>query len=55
MRWMLLLQEFDYEIRDRKGSENPIAGHLFKIVFARGTQTPISKCFLDEQLFAGSV
>jgi len=28
VRWMFLLQEFDCEIRGRKGSENPVADHL---------------------------
>ena len=30
-RWMLLLQEFDIEIRDRNGVKNLIANHLNKI------------------------
>jgi len=51
LRWMLLLQEFDYQIINRKGSENPVANHLSRIVCDRSTKTPISKCFPDDHLF----
>ena len=55
IRWVLLLQEFDIEIRDRKGTENQVADHLSQIDPVEGASFPsieISETFPDEHLFA---
>jgi hypothetical protein len=47
----LLLQEFDIEIRDKKGSENVVADHLSRLtVDYTEDATPISETFPNEQL-----
>jgi len=51
IRCILKLQEFDIEIRDKKGSENVVIDHLSRItVDFTEEATPISEAFPDEQL-----
>jgi hypothetical protein len=53
IRWVLLLQEFDLEIRDKKGSENVVADHLSRLLHEEeGDELPLNENFPDEQLFA---
>ncbi|CAN6567745.1 unnamed protein product [Malus baccata var. baccata] len=51
IRWILLLQEFDIEIRDKKGSENVVADHLSRMMHNEES-LPIAKTFPDEQLMS---
>jgi len=48
VRWILLLQEFDYELRDKKGFENLIAEHLSRTLYDRECDLIVSECFPDE-------
>ncbi|KAM2050843.1 hypothetical protein ACFX16_032531 [Malus domestica] len=51
IRWMLLLQEFNIEIRDKNGSENVVANHLSRLVHEEDS-LPILETFPDEQLLS---
>ncbi|XP_056685879.1 uncharacterized protein, partial [Spinacia oleracea] len=53
IRWILLLQEFDLEIRDKKGAENVVADHLSRLRYDDGKgSTPIDDSFPDDHLLA---
>ncbi|CAM8959439.1 unnamed protein product [Rhodiola kirilowii] len=51
IRWILLLQEFDVEIKDKKGIENTVADHLSRLVRDEEPGA-ITETFPDEHLFA---
>ena len=50
IRWVLLLQEFDLEIKDKKESENSVADHLSRIHILGGGD--IGDTFPNEHLLA---
>ena len=50
VRWVLLLQEFNLTIKDRKGANNFVADHLSRIV-QKQESMPIREDFPDEHLF----
>ena len=51
IRQILLLQEFDLEIRDKNGCENVVANHLSRlIVESQEGIFPLNDSFPDEQL-----
>ena len=57
IRWVLLLQEFDLEIKDKKGCDNVIVDHLSRVERnkAKEEETGLTENFPDEKLFQLSV
>ena len=52
-RWILLCQEFNLTIKNKKGVENVVADHLSRLVpYSNFHGIPIGDSFPDEQLFA---
>ena len=54
LRWILLLQEFDVEIRDKRGCENTVADHLSRMspIEENEEKRPIKDEFADEHILA---
>lgn len=53
LRWILLLQEFDLIIKDKKGVGNVVADHLSRLNYdIKEELIPIKKTVPDEQLLA---
>jgi hypothetical protein len=50
IRWILLLQEFDLEIKDKKGVENSVADHLSCLQFEESAKLPINDYMRDDTL-----
>ena len=50
IRWILLLQEFDLEIKDKKGVNNSVADHLSCMTVTNTQEPPINDFLQDDIL-----
>jgi hypothetical protein len=50
LRWILLLQEFGVEIKDKKGVENTVADHLLRMPVTKTQDLPINDFLCDDML-----
>jgi hypothetical protein len=51
IRWILLLQEFDLEIKDKKRVENYVADHLSRMQFENPQELPINDSLHSDMLY----
>jgi hypothetical protein len=51
IRWILLLQEFDLEIKDKKGVENSVIDHLSRMQIENSQDLPINDSLRDDMLY----
>jgi hypothetical protein len=54
IRWILLLQEFDVEIRDKKGVGNSVGDYLLHVQFEESAELPINDYMRDDTLLKAS-
>ena len=58
IHWVLLLQEFYFEVRDRKGTKNQLANNLSRLeddaMRELGDKTDIDDTFPNEHVLAAS-
>jgi hypothetical protein len=49
--WIFLLQEFDVEIRDKKGVENVVADHFSGMNYGQDDKEPIEDKMREDHLY----
>ena len=56
--WVLLLQEFDFEVKDKKGTENQVAGYFSRLedetIIGLGEKAKVDDTFRNKHVLAVS-